>query len=107
MHSFSHNLFPGPSAKFGTPTENVIPIKNFVMLMIYIYPYYATLKRMPLFNFPLIWNAVGVEKNKPRHSVADPDPNPDPHVFGPLDSGSGSTSERYGSGSGSCSGSGS
>ncbi len=30
---------------------------------------YATLKRMPLFNFPLIWNAVGAERNNPRQHL--------------------------------------
>ncbi len=40
--------------------------------MIYVYTpahNYATLKRMPLFNFPLVWNAVGVERNNPRQHL--------------------------------------
>ncbi len=58
--------YPGHSMKLGSQTENVIPTENFLMLMIYMYipaHNYATLKRMPLFNFPLVWNGVGIEKN--------------------------------------------
>jgi hypothetical protein len=30
---------------------------------------YATLKSMPLFNFPQVWNAVGIEKNNSRQNL--------------------------------------
>jgi hypothetical protein len=58
--------------KLGSLKENEIPIENFVIPMIYVYTpahNYATLKRMPLFNFPLVWNAVGVERNNPRQHL--------------------------------------
>ena len=70
IHSFSHNNLPlsfnqmwilnrerFPERALRNADHSYIPAHN-----------YATLKRLPKFNFPSIWNAVGNEKFNPiRH----------------------------------------
>ena len=71
MHSFQHNVLPlsfretwitkrarNPNRELRNASDLYIPSHNF-----------ATLKRLPLFNFPSIWNTIGMEKNNPRQHL--------------------------------------
>jgi hypothetical protein len=67
MHSFTHNLLPISFSRMWILNRERFPdreLRNADQL--YILPHkYATLKRMPLFNFPAIWNAEGPDKLNP------------------------------------------
>ncbi len=67
MHNFSHNLLPLSFANMWQTNRNRHPereLRNADLL--YIPPHkFATLKRLPLFNFPSVWNLAGDEKNNP------------------------------------------
>jgi hypothetical protein len=71
MHSFHHNLFPPSFNEMWLTNRNRQPereLRNADQL--YIPPHrFATLKRLPLFNFPTVWNSAGNEKNNPRKHV--------------------------------------
>jgi hypothetical protein len=71
MHSFHHNLLPPSFNEMWSTNRNRQPdreLRNADQL--YIPPHrFATLKRLPLFNFPAMWNAAGNEKNNPRQHV--------------------------------------
>ncbi len=67
MHSFTHNILPFsfqntwstnrirfPERELRNANNLFIPAHNF-----------ATLKRMPLFNFPAVWNSAGPDKFNP------------------------------------------
>ncbi len=67
MRSFTHNLLPLSFHSMWTSNRERLPdrlLRNADQL--YIVPHnYATLKRMPLFNFPNIWNQETDEKHNP------------------------------------------
>jgi hypothetical protein len=67
MHSFTHNLLPISFSRMWILNRERFPdreLRNADQL--YILPHrYATLKRVPLFNFPAIWNAEGPDKLNP------------------------------------------
>jgi hypothetical protein len=67
MHSYTHNLLPVSFNHMWTLNRERNPdrvLRNADQL--YVPPHnYATLKRMPLFNFPSTWNLEGVEKFNP------------------------------------------
>jgi hypothetical protein len=71
MHSFYHNLLPFSFNEMWLTNRNRQPereLRNADQL--YIPPHrFATLKRLPLFNFPTVWNAAGNDKNNPRQYV--------------------------------------
>jgi len=71
MHSFSHKNLPLSFHSIWITNRERQPervLRNADQLFI---PHhnYATLKRMPLFNFPVVWNAAGPEKLDPRHHI--------------------------------------
>jgi hypothetical protein len=70
MHSFSHNNLPMSFSQMWILNRERFPeraLRNANHLYIPAHNY-ATLKRLPKFNFPSIWNAVGNEKFNPiRH----------------------------------------
>ncbi len=65
MHSFTHHRLPLSFERMWIPNRYRFPdseLRNADQL--YILPHnYASLKRMTLFNFPAVWNAVGPEKS--------------------------------------------
>ncbi len=67
MHSFIHNHLPISFTRMWVFNRERFPdreLRNADQL--YVQPHrFATLKRMPLFNFPAIWNAEGPEKFNP------------------------------------------
>ena len=67
MHSFTHNLLPLSFHRMWSFNRDRFPdrlLRNANQL--YIVPHnYATLKRLPLFNFPNIWNHEPDEKLNP------------------------------------------
>jgi hypothetical protein len=67
MHSFIHNQLPLSFHGmwiFNRERQPDRDLRNADLL--YIVPHkFATLKRMPLFNFPAIWNAAGPDKFNP------------------------------------------
>jgi hypothetical protein len=67
MHSFTHNLLPLSFERmwiFNRERFHNRELRNADLL--YIQPHkFATLKRMPLFNFPAVWNAEGPDKFNP------------------------------------------
>ncbi len=67
MHSYTHNLLPISFHHMWTLNRERNPdriLRNADQL--YVPPHnYATLKRMPLFNFPCTWNQEGIEKFNP------------------------------------------
>jgi hypothetical protein len=68
MHSYFHNSLPFSFRNLWLTNRERLPareLRNADQLYIPAHNY-ATLKRMPLFNFPAIWNATGPEKNDPR-----------------------------------------
>jgi hypothetical protein len=66
MHSYTHNLLPISFNHMWTLNRKRNPDRIFRNAdQLYVRPHnYATLKRMPLFNFPYTWNQ-GVEKFNP------------------------------------------
>jgi hypothetical protein len=67
MHSFAHNLLPISFDRMWTTNSERFPdriLRNANQLFIPAHNF-ATLKRMPLFNFPSIWNSEGPAKNNP------------------------------------------
>ncbi len=70
MHSFTHHHLPLSFERMWIPNRDRFPereLRNADQL--YILPHnYATLKRMPLFNFPAVWNAQGHDKFNPIHT---------------------------------------
>jgi hypothetical protein len=67
MHSFTHNLLPLSFHCMWTSNRERLPVRLLRNAdKLYIVPLnYATLKRMPLFNFPNIWNQETDEKHNP------------------------------------------
>jgi hypothetical protein len=67
MHSFAHNMLPFSFRQMWVTNRDRNPdrvLRNADHL--YIQPHnYASLKRMPLFNFPRLWNLEGNEKHNP------------------------------------------
>jgi hypothetical protein len=67
MHSFIHNRLPISFARmwiFNRERFAERELRNADQL--YVPPHrFATLKRMPLFNFPVVWNAEGIDKFNP------------------------------------------
>jgi hypothetical protein len=68
MHSYAHNQLPFSFRNIWQTNRERFPdreLRNADKLFI---PHhrFATLKRMPLFNFPYVWNSIGNEKNNPR-----------------------------------------
>ena len=67
MHSFIHNRLPISFARmwiFNRERFAERELRNADQL--YVPPHrFATLKRMPLFNFPVVWNAEGLDKFNP------------------------------------------
>jgi hypothetical protein len=67
MHSFTHNLLPLSFHHMWALNRERNPdriLRNADQL--YVPPHnYATLKRMPLYNFPYTWNQEGIEKFNP------------------------------------------
>jgi hypothetical protein len=67
MHSFAHNMLPFSFQQMWVTNRDRNPervLRNADHL--YIQPHnYASLKRMPLFNFPRLWNLEGNEKHNP------------------------------------------
>jgi len=67
MHSFMHNMLPFSFDRMWIMNSERFPdrvLRNANQL--FIPPHnFATLKRMPLFNFPAIWNAEGPDKLNP------------------------------------------
>jgi hypothetical protein len=67
MHSFTHHHLPLSFERMWIYNRERFPereLRNADQL--YILPHnYATLKRMPLFNFPAVWNAEGPDKLNP------------------------------------------
>jgi hypothetical protein len=67
MHSFTHNLLPLSFHRIWMLNRDRFPdrvLRNANQL--YIVPHnYATLRRLPLFNFPNIWNQEPDEKHNP------------------------------------------
>ncbi len=67
MHSFTHNKLPMSFHRMWTTNRERFPdriLRNADSLFIQSHNY-ATLKRMPMFNFPAIWNSESVEKLNP------------------------------------------
>jgi hypothetical protein len=67
MHSFSPNLLPWSFQEIWFTNRERNPNREFRNADELYIP--ATLKRMPLFNFPLVWNAVQMEKNISRQNL--------------------------------------
>ena len=69
MHCFTHNLLPLSFYQMWTLNRDRFPervLRNADNL--HILPHnFATLKRMPLFNFPQIWNLENQDKYNPVH----------------------------------------
>ncbi len=67
MHSFTHNSLPVSFHQMWILNRKRYPdrvLRNADDL--YIEPHhFATIKRLPLFNFPTIWNQEGIEKFNP------------------------------------------
>jgi hypothetical protein len=67
MHSFAHNMLPFSFRQMWVTNIDRNPdlvLRNADHL--YIQPHnFASLKRMPLFNFPRLWNLEGNEKHNP------------------------------------------
>jgi len=70
MHSYSHNMLPFSFRNTWFTNRERFPereLRNTDNL--FIPPHkFATLKRMPLFNFPSVWNSAGNEKHNPRQN---------------------------------------
>ena len=67
MHSFTHNLLPLSFPNIWTSNRERQPervLRNADQLFIPRHNF-ATLKRLPLFSFPAIWNMASDEKNDP------------------------------------------
>jgi hypothetical protein len=67
MHSFSHNLLPILFNDTWVTNRECFPereLRDAEQLFTPAHNYF-TLKRLPLFKFPTIWNAAGPEKNNP------------------------------------------
>ncbi len=67
MHSFTHNKLPLSFYQMWTTNREHYPnkiLRNADQLYIPAHNY-ATLKRMPMYNFPAIWNSDGNDKFNP------------------------------------------
>jgi hypothetical protein len=67
MHSYTHNLLPLSFRNIWTSNRERFPgrvLRNADQLFIPRHNF-ATLKRLPLSNFPVIWNTASNEKNDP------------------------------------------
>jgi hypothetical protein len=67
MHSFIHKQLPLSFHGIWIFNRERLPDRDLRNAdPLYIVPHkFATLKRMPLFNFPAIWNAAGPDKFNP------------------------------------------
>jgi hypothetical protein len=67
MHSFTHNSLPFSFQNTWSTNRNRFPereLRNANNLFIPAHNF-ATLKRMPIFNFPAVWNSAGPDKFNP------------------------------------------